>query len=454
MRHYEPREYQRIAARFLLDTPRAMLAAPPGLGKTSTVLSVIDMLLLAGSNFFPVLVIAPTQVARSVWTNEVAKWDAFQDIRITRIMGTPQQRLDAMKSKRADVYVINYENLQWLITALGGKWPFKIVVADESTKLKAFRLNAGGKRSTTLSYVVQHTGRWINLSGTPAANGLQNLWGQFWFVDQGQRLGRTYTDFFNRYFIEGKYDRRVRMQDGAEAAIHSALADVMLSLRVEDWFPVMEPFRKRVEVDLPAAAIAQYAAMEKDFFAEVDAVGIEAVSAASKAGKLLQLASGFMYDTSTGKGHEIHDAKNEALQSIVDELNEPLLVVYWWRPDVARIQKAFPKARVYRGEKDRLDWNAGKVDMMLINPGAGGHGLDFQDGGRAIAHYSHQWDAELRLQVDERLGPVRQFQAGHNRAVLVYDIAARGTLDGEVLDRTESKVSVQEALMRARSRTR
>ena len=450
---FVPRPYQLLAQDFLLKTPRAMLAAPPGLGKTSTVYAVLDILKMCGSNFFPALVIAPKQVAKAVWTGEAKKWDRFEGMVVRSITGTREQRLDAMRAAPvADVYTVNYENLEWLIKTLGGKWPFKTVIADESTRLKSFRLDhKKGRRSTALSFIVRHTGRWINLSGTPMPNGYQDLWGQFWFVDQGQRLGRTYTNFLDHWFVKNEYTRAVRPRPGAAEEITVALMDVMMSLRVEDWFDLQEPMRTIREVELPSKVRGIYDEMEKEFYAEVGAVGIEAVNSGVKAQKLLELASGSLYDENS-VAHEVHDLKNEALESVVNELQEPLMVVYWWEFDAPRIRKAFPHARVYRGEKDRADWNAGKIDMLLINPAQGGHGLDFQDGGRAICHYSHTWDAELRDQVNARLGPVRQEQSGHKRAVLEYYLVAKDTIDTECVERVDGKLSEQDVLMRALSR--
>lgn len=448
-RIYVPRPHQKLAAEFLLDTPRAMLAADMGLGKTATVLSVLDALKLAGSSFFPALVIAPLRVADVVWQNEVAKWASFRDLRVTKIIGTPLQRRNALRSPQADIYTVNYENIEWLITTLGDCWPFKIVVADESTRLKGFRLVRGGHRATALSKIAKHTGRWINLTGTPAPNGLQDLWGQFWFVDGGERLGRTYTAFTTRFFWENQYTKELKPVEGAQEKIYTALSDVMLTLRAEDWLDIRKPVRTSVEVALPSEARRIYDQMEKDFFTQFGDHEIEAFNAAAKSLKLLQIASGSIYDTEH-HARPVHDAKNEALHSVVNEVQEPLLVVYHWQFDPPRILKAFPKARIYQTEKDRRDWNAGKIPMLLIHPKSAGHGVDLQDGGRAIVFYSRSWDLELEMQVIERLGPARQFQAGHDRSVLIYDLIATDTMDQVALDRVDSKRSVQDALMLAR----
>ena len=447
---YHPRPYQNIATSFIIDHPQCMLAVDMGMGKTASTLAALEILKLAGSAYFPALVLGPTQVARTVWTSERARWERFEGLKIERIVGSKEQRLAALKRPRADIYVMNYENLPWLVALLEKKWPFRIVVADESTRLKNYRLVKGGVRSHALGKVAKHTQRWINLTGTLAPNGLTDLWGQYWFLDFGKRLGRTYTSFMQRWFYQNEYTREVTMLPGAEQEIHAAIADITLALRVEDWFDVQKPQLIRKEVQLPDAAYKQYRAMEKDFFAEIGD-GIEAATSGVKSQKLLQMASGSIYDAAH-TAHPVHDAKVEGLQEIVEEVREPLLVAYWYAFDLPRIQKAFPKARVRRSEKDDDDWNAGKIDMLLAHPASAGHGLNFQHGGRNIVFYSETWDTELRDQIIQRIGPARQAQSGYNRVVRIFDIVAKDTIDQEVLERNQTKESIQSALKRARAR--
>lgn len=452
-KHYEPHPYQREAIKFLLNTPRAALFAGMGLGKSSVVLSVLDALKIAGSSFFPALVIAPLRVARRVWPREVAKWDAFEGMTIRSITGTAGERLAAMKAKRADIYTINYDNIPWLIKTLGNtEWPFKIVIADECTKLKNFRLMGhGGARANDLSYIVKHTGRWINLTGTPATNGLKDLWGPMWFLDQGVRLKRSYTAFMNEWFRENKYTKQIEVMPGCDKLIHEAIADLTLALRTEDCLGnIEEPQVTNVEVELPRAARAAYRAMEDEFFTELGG-GIEAMNAGVKAMKLVQMASGAVYDNEK-QAHEVHNAKLDGLDSIIEETGESLLVAYHFKFDAARIKKRFPHARVLESEKDMDDWNAGKIQLGLIHPQSAGHGIDLQDGGRNLVHFTHTWDLELRQQVLERIGPARQAQAGHPRAVMIYNIVAADTIDEVILERVKTKTSIQEALMIARSR--
>jgi SNF2 family DNA or RNA helicase len=449
--HFTPREYQKIAAKFIYDNRRVALFAQPGMGKTSTVYSVLDLLRLLGSNFFPVLVIAPLRVARGVWPQEARKWSAFADLRVLPIIGTAEERFRALR-RPADVYTINYENIPWLVEAWGDKWPYRIVIADESTKLKSFRLKQGAKRAQALASVAKKVERWVNLTGTPANNGLKDLWGQMWFVDFGARLGHSYRAFTDRWFTINQYTRDVSPRPGAEKEIYAAIADVTMALRTEDWLDIKKPVERQIRVDLPKEARAVYDMMAEEFFAELESdVEINAMNAAVKSMKLVQIASGIVYD-GDGKTHEIHDAKLDALEELIDELNgEPVLVGYHFKGDLERLTKRFPKSRVLRSDKDVDDWNKGLIPILFAHPASAGHGLNLQDGGRIVVFYTNTWDLELRLQLIERIGPARQAQAGHARAVTIYDIVANNTIDEQVMDRNMNKMSVQDALMAARA---
>lgn len=451
---YTPRPFGPAATSFLLNTQRCNLWAKPGMGKTAIVFSVLDILKMAGSNFFPVLVLAPEKVARLVWPEEALKWDRFADLRVVPILGDRRMREDALL-RRGDVYVINYENAQWLVERLGDKWPFRIIVADESTRLKSFRLSGkGGKRANALSQIAQLTGRWINLTGTPSPNGLKDLWGQNWFVDFGSRLGHSYTAFTDRWFHINPYSKDVEPRGGAEEQIHAALADVALALRPEDWFDIQEPNFIPRYVELNTNARRLYNEMERKLFFELDGREVNAVNAAARSGKLLQMASGAVYDENKVPVH-IHDEKIEGLRSIVNEMGgEPLLLAYWFKWEIPMLQKAFPEMRIFRTRQDQDDWNAGKIPLMAAQPASCGHGVDLQHGGRAICFFTQTWDLELREQIIERLGPMRQLQAGYGRAVLVYDLLTRNTIDEEALERTTSKCSVQDALLLARRHRR
>lgn len=451
-RHFIPRPYQKIATRFLWENPRANLWMVPGMGKSSTVLQLLDWMRLCGSNFFPALIIAPLKVAQLTWPTERKKWIEFNDFRMVEILGEADVRDDALMTK-GDVYIVNYDNLQWLGKRLSKKkWPFKTVIADESTKLKNFRVQGkGGKRAGVLGEVAQATGRWINMTGTPAPNTLIDLWGQQWFVDFGQRLYPTFGAYQKRWFCEDPYSHRVSLRHPVcEAEIHAAIADCTLAMRAEDWFDIQAPLEFTKEVELPFEARKLYNRMERDFFVEISKREISAANAAVLSSKLLQMASGAVYGENKAVAH-VHDAKIEGLRSIVDELAEPLLVSYWFNFEIPMLKKAFPGIRFMKDARDQDDWNKGKIELMAAHPASAGHGIDLQHGGRAICHFTHTWDLELRMQINERLGPTRQMQSGYNRNVLHYNLCARDTMDEEVIERLTSKRSIQDALMMARA---
>lgn len=463
---WTPRDYQVIAADFIIENQRCNLWAQPGLGKTSTVYMVLDILSLAGSGFFPALVIAPLAPAETAWLDEPRKWDIFNGMRVVPILG-PHQRRDEALTERADVFIVNYENVEWLVERLGGRWPFGIVIADESPRLKSFRgflqtnalghtfLNSGkgGARSTALAHVARKASRWINLTGTPATNGLKDLWGPMWFVDHGSRLGRTFGDFKKRWFFENPFAKAVELRHpDCEAEIHAAVADVSLSLRTADWLPVHEPLIVERPVILPPDARKLYTQMERDLFVEIQNNPVAACNAAVLSNKLLQMASGAVYD-STKAARWVHDAKIEGLRSIVEELSgEPLLVAYWYQWEQEALKRHFPHIRFYRGKEDQDDWNAGRLTLMGVQPASAGHGVDLQYGGCKMTHFTHTWDLELRLQIAERIGPARQLQAGFDRVVTHYNLVAKNTLDEDVLERQDAKQTVQSALMAARAK--
>ena len=456
---FVPREYQRIAAEFILEHPRCMLIADPGLGKTGTALSVIGALKLVGSTFLPALILAPKRVADVVWTGEAKKWSTFSDLSIVQITGNEKQRLTILGAPRADVYVLNYELAEWIVSLWPqDKWPFQIVFADESSRLKGFRLNKGTKRATALADIAQHVGRWINLTGTPAPAGLQDLWGQYWFLDFGARLKRSYTAFMEAYFMEDRYTRRISLQHGAEAAIHEAIKDITLAFRAEDWLDITQPQLLPVEFELPPAVRAQYRQMEKDFFLQLPDAEIEAGTAAIKSSKLLQMCAGSIIDTETEQTHAVHECRLEALDDVLDQIEpEPLLVSYWWKSDPPRILEHLKRrkiaTRLYQGKQDETDWNARKFRVMLLQEQSA-FGLNLHEPCRDIMHYSYTYAAELWQQMVERVGPARQAQAGKKAAVRVWYAIARGTIDRDVIDSNFGKITVEQALKRARARSR
>lgn len=461
--HYEPKPYQRIATRFLLDHPRGMLVADPGLGKTSITYSALDMLKIAGSQFFPALVLAPKRVADVVWTGERDKWDAFQGMDVVKVMGESDVRLAALRRSVADIYVMNYDLVPWLTSVFPfDKWPFKIVVADESSRLKGYRLRKGGIRATALSNIAKHTGRWWNLTGTPCPNGLQDLWGQMWFIDFGERLKRSYTAYLEAFFIEDPRTKHVSVsvQWEAEKAIHELVGDSMLALRAEDWLPVEKPQEIPIEVRLPPDVMLKYRAMEKDYFLTLSErdieTAIEAGTAAVKSFKLLQMAAGSIYDDQS-MPHHLHDAKIDGLLDVLEQITpKPLLVCYWWKFDVVRIQAALQRlgisCRTYSGKKDEDDWNAGKIRVLLLQEQSA-YGLNLAKVCHDVCFYTYNWSGELWQQFIERIGPARQVQLGLKRVVRVWTIRVIGTIESEVIASNTKKITIEQALKRARARS-
>lgn len=438
----------------VLDNQRCALWAEPGTGKTGAVYAALDALQLAGSRFWPLLVLAPPQVAIDIWPNETRKWDFMRGYRVSSLASetpSPKQRRAAL-AVDADIYTINYENVQWLMQHLGEAWPFGAVVADEATRLGGFRLRHGTKRSAALSKIAHKAGRWINLAGAPAANSLVTLWGQTWFLDYGARLGHTFTAFFERWFTRDPYTFAETALPFAREQIEERLRDICLTIRARGYFDLHEPIVQRLEVDLPPAARRHYDEVADDFYTALDAGEVTAQNGAARSAKMLQIASGCVYDDDRVV-RVVHDAKLDRLESLLEELGgAPLFVVAWWRGDQKRILDRFPFARKLDTTAARAEWNAGKIRLGVGNQASLGHGVELQHGGHRIAFYSDWWDLELRLQVLERLGPMRQYQAGYDRPVYVYELIARDTVDELVSVRHAQKLEVMDLLMNATRR--
>jgi hypothetical protein len=438
---FSPRPYQRIGAQFLINHERCML---------------LDILKMTGSQFFPALVLAPKRVADVVWTNEAQRWSTFESLSVIQIAGNAEGRMAVLRRPAADVYVCNYELVEWLVNQWPReKWPFQIVIADECSRLKGFRLSKGTKRAHALANVARYTGRWWNLTGTPMPAGIQDLWGQYYFLDFGERLKRSYTAFAEAYLLENQYTRRVTPQHGAEAAIHEKIADITIAFRAEDWLDITKPQVTQIAFDLPLKAREKYDEMEKVFFTEVGDAEIEAGTAAIKSMKLLQLAAGSIYD-SESDAHAVHEARLDALDDVLEQITpEPLLLTYWFKFDAARVMDHLTKrkiaARIYAGPQDEVDWNAGKLRVLLLHEQSA-HGLNLHKPCRDVCFYTQCWSAELRQQMIERIGPARQAQLGKKKVVRVWDIVANGTLDRELIATNERKITMEQALKRARAR--
>jgi len=329
------------------------------------------------------------------------------------------------------------------------------VVADEATKLKGFRLRQGGKRAQALASVA-HTKvkRFINLTGTPSPNGLEDLWGQTWFLDGGERLGRTFTAFRERWFQKSFDGYGSIALPSAQGEMQDRLRDICLTIDAKDYFDLDEPIVNNIYIDLPIRARELYQDMEKQMFMELEGHEVEAFNAAARTGKCLQIANGAAYIDDKQNWKEVHDAKLQALEEIIEEAaGAPVLVAYHFKSDLARILHTFPQARSLDANPSTIkEWNEGRIPVLLAHPASAGHGLNLQDGGNILVFFGHNWNLEERLQVIERIGPVRQKQAGHDRPVFIHNIIARDTVDEMVIERVETKREVQDILLAAMKR--
>lgn len=467
MKHFIPRPWQPPMIDFGLNTPRCNILARMGMGKTPAVLEITDRRLLAGE-IKRNLVIAPLRVARSTWVDEVGKWHEFAHLKIQPIIGTRDERIAALRNDKADIYTVNYENVPWLIDHIGVEhWPFDMVTPDEASKLRSFRLLQGGKRAQALSKIVE-TGKtkfWINLSGTIAPNGLANLWAPMWFVDRGQRLGRSYDAFESRWFgyqrakdaVNAHKTRISRIAfPHAFDEITRLIKDVSLAFNPKDWFNIKDPVVVPVYVDLPPEAKKKYREMERDMFTHLGGHDIEAFASSGKVIKCQQLANGAVY---TGSDEQVerdvshwvpaHDEKLDALESIIEENDgEILLVAYHFKPDLARLKKRFPDGVHIQTKAQEDAFKRGEIPLAFVHPQSIGHGVDgFQNVCHIIVFFALTFDLDPHDQIIERIGPMRQMQAGTDREVMVYQILARGTVDETMAERLVEKRGVLDATM-------
>lgn len=475
-RIYTPREYGPLVTNHIIDVPRCAIWAGMGLGKSVMTLTAIDTLQLVDDS--PTLVVAPLRVARDGWKEEAAKWQHLSHMRVVPIIGDIHERRMALQAD-AQVFTINYENLPWLVEHLGDRWPFAHVVADESTKLKSYRgsiqrsskgnefvRGGGGMRARALGQIAhKKVKRFTQLTGTPAPNGLIDLWGQMWFIDGGQRLGRTFEAFKKRWFQQS-YDGYGSIPlPHAQDEIQERLRDVCLTIDAKDYFDLAEPIVNNIFVDLPLKARKLYKDMEDEMYAQIEGHEIEAFNAAARTQKLLQMANGAVYlnpevqDDSHPKAREwkeTHDVKLQALDEIVEEAGgNPVLVAYQFKSDLERLKRAFPKGRVLANADEMRDFKTGRYPLGFGHPASMGHGVDgLQYHCHTAAFFGHWWNLEERLQFIERIGPVRQHQANTGKVVTIHNILARDTVDEDILERNETKAEVQEILKRGMKRRR
>lgn len=437
------RNYQRRAYTFIKRNPQSGLFLDMGLGKTVSTLTALADLFESG-DVRRVLLVAPLKVVQGVWAQEAKKWAHTKHLTFKLIHGDERQRLQALQST-ADVHLINVENLRWLLYVLKNaakrknfQWPYDTLIIDESSLFKS----PSAKRFVTLRHTLNRFPRRHILTGTPSPNGLMDLWSQLFIVDKGQRLGENVKRYRERFFSTAGYmGYSYEPVPEAKEKIAELISPVILTMRAEDWLELPPLIKSEVWVDLPAPVRKMYNRMEKEMFLELETGTAEAAHAASVTAKCHQIANGalFLEDHRGDKVWQaVHDAKLEALQEIIEGTGSNALVAYYFKHDLERLRKAFPKAPVIKDAKNQAqldkmqtEWNAGKHPVMLIHPQGAGHGLNLQDGGHLLVFYSMLFGHEPYRQVIERIGPARQ--VGKAKRVLVKHIVARDTVDEALL---------------------
>lgn len=471
MSQFVLRDCQKPLVDLMTRMPRGNLFASPGTGKTSATLMAISTMSLY-EDVFPVLVVAPLRVANMVWGSECEQWDQFRHMKVAEITGPLAKRRAALKN-RADIYTINYENLAWLHEELDGKWPFRMVVADESTKLKNHRVHFSRHHKTGKIYqvvdnhsknaaaLVRHakeTPFWYNLTGTPAANGLTDLWAQQWPIDFGRALGNSFTAFKQRWFrVRFGSDPRhniLEPLDHAQSEITERLRATTAVVDAYDYFDVKKAVELDVMVNLPANVRKQYDRIHNDSILELTKMDtVTAVNMGSAVMKCRQIASGCVKDDD-GKWHTLHTEKLAAVDEIREKIgNENLVIAYWFQHDLQALQQHIPDAvALPSGANQRRivdDWNSGKIPVLLVHAQSAGHGLSLQHGGRHLVIYTQDWNAEYYAQVIDRLGPIRQAQSGYDRLVYIHRIIAKNTWEELVAKRQQGKLTLDQAVKRA-----
>ncbi len=444
-----PHEYQQYCLQRMVSDPYIGLFLEMGLGKTVITLTGINELKYNRWATARVLVVAPKKVAEATWTNEAQKWDHLRHLRIVPILGSAQKRIKALYSA-GDVWVINRDNIHWLVDYCRNDWPFDMVILDESTSFK----NPQSKRFKSLKLVRSRIRRMVLLTGTPAPNGLEDLWAQVYLLDGGQRLGKTITEYRKIFFTQdyahpGQMYHTYSPKDGADSTVRTAISDICVSMKAEDYLKLPDYVESIVPVALDGPAEKAYKKLEREMLLEVDESTITAGSAAVLNGKLLQLCSGTVYDG----GHQaipVHNCKAEAFMEVLEQLNgEHALVFYWFQHERDKLTELVSKTglrvRTYHDAADEAAWNAGEVDVLLAHPASCGYGLNLQQGGHHAIWYGYpNWNLELYQQANKRLH--RQGQA---HPVIVHHLVVQGGMDEDVVAALATKGDSQEALMQA-----
>lgn len=438
---YKPHNYQQFATDFILNQSICCLMLDMGLGKTVITLTALWQLALDSFDVSRVLVIAPKRVAEDTWPKELAKWEHLTGLTSSLVLGSATERKAALQRK-AFLYIINRENVAWLVKT--HYWDFDMVVIDE---LSSFKSNKA-ERFKAMKKVRPMVTRIVGLTGTPAPNTLLDLWPQMYLMDMGQRLGRFIGGFRDRFFLPDKRNREIiysyKPREGAEDAIYALISDICISMKAADYLDMPERIDNRIEVSMSPKERKLYDDFQKDMVLSIGDDELDAANAAALSNKLLQMANGAVYGEDK-KVIPIHDRKLDALEDLIEAANgKPLLVAYWYKHDLHRIKARFKNARCIDTAKDIDDWNAGKIPLALIHPASAGHGLNLQNGGCTIVWFGLTWSLELYQQLNARL-----WRQGQKHTVVIHHIVTKGTHDEDVMRALGNKDTRQSALIEA-----
>lgn len=439
---YKAHEYQKFATQFILANPIAAVFLEMGLGKSVITLTALFDLCLDQFLIRKVLVIAPLRVARDTWPLEIEKWNHLDGLTYSVAVGTEVERISAL-TKPADVYLINRENVDWLINKSGHSFDFDMVVIDELSSFKSYQ----AKRFRSLLKVRPKVKRIVGLTGTPSSNGLMDLWAEFRLLDFGERLGRYITQYRMNFFVPDKRNQQMvfsyKPKPGAEAAIYQQISDITISMKSADFLQMPKCVINEVEVKLSEKERTIYDELKREMVVSLGEEEIDASNAATLSGKLLQMANGAIYNEEKSVLH-IHDRKLDALEDLIEGANgKPVLVAYWYKHDLERIKKRFP-VREIQTSKDILDWNNGNISLAAIHPASAGHGLNLQSGGSTLIWFGLTWSLELYQQTNARL-----WRQGQESTVIIHHIISKDTIDEDVMKALKKKEKVQGNLIDA-----
>ena len=449
MKDYTPHNYQQYCIDRIVNDPALGLFLDMGLGKTSITLMAIKRLKYEMFCVRKVLIIAPKKVAESTWSKEAAKWKQLKCLQFSFVLGTAAQRVKALNST-ADIYLINRENVQWLVDYYRHAWPFDMVVIDESSSFK----NHQAKRFKALKLVRSKINRIVELTGTPNPRSMMDLWAQLFLLDGGQRLGRTITSYRDAYFTPDKRSRTTIFSyalkgPGAADAIYARISDICISMKSEDYLELPDLVFNDIPVKLDAIAQRAYDRLERDTLLEIDDdTVITAGTAATLRQKLLQLCNGAVYDED-GNVITVHDCKIEALLETVEQLNgQHAIICYNFKHDRERLLDALKvtplRVEVYEGKEQEARWNAGQIDLMLVQPASCGYGLNLQEGGHHIIWFGLNDSLELYQQTNKRL-----HRQGQPYPVIVHHLLVQGGTDEDVIKALSGKADAQDCLLEA-----